>query len=373
MFAFSKEQVSLRESVRELVNRHIEKGAHERNNKQEYPAGVLKKLGELGYKGLLVPPEYDGAGLDVVSSMIVINEIARSDAAVAHMVATVNFGFAYPVIVYGTREQKEKYLRPCALGEKEGNFAYVEPQTEIRTVFKPAGNRFVLNGSKSMITNAPFADFAMVAATSEEPVEERERLSAFIVDLKSPGVEIGQAEETMGLQSLRIADMFFNNVTLDEGSLLGKVNQGMEIITNATNLARISNCAIALGIAERAYEEALAYAKIRKIYSTYLIDMQYVKYNFADMKADLELMRLATFNAASLFGQAGQNDFLNCCITKLKITEKAKAICDYCLQLFGGYGYIRGNILERLYRDIRAVTILGGDPDRIKSFISIFV
>jgi len=373
MFAFSKEQLSLRESVRELVDRQIERGAHERNNNREYPAEVLKKLGELGYKGLMVPAEYDGAGLDAVSAMIVINEIARSDAALAHLLATVNFGFAYPITVYGTAEQKEKYLRPCAAGEKEGNFAYVEPQTEIRTVFKPEGGRFVLNGCKTMITNAPFADFALVAATSEEPVEERERLSALIVDLKRPGVEIGPAEETMGLQSLRIADMYFNDVVLDEGSLLGKVNQGMEIITNATNLARISNCAIALGIAERAYEEALAYAKIRKIYSTPLIDMQYVRYKFADMKADLGMMRLATFNAASLFGRSGQNDFLNCCLTKLKITEKAMAICDYCLQLFGGYGYMRGNILERLYRDIRAVTILGGDPDRIKGFISYFV
>ncbi len=371
MFKFNNEQLVFKESARELVEKYIEKGANERNNNKLYPAEVLKKLGELGYKGLLIPEYYEGTELDIVSAALIIYEVAKSDASLAHLLATANFGFVYPILRYGSAAQHEKYLRACAAGDKEGIFAYVEPQTEIKTILQPGGEAYVLNGTKCMITNAPYADYAMVAVTNHQPVPEMERLTTVIVDLKNtPGVEIGKAEETMGLNSLKIAEIFFNNIELDEDSFLGEQNQGGDIIIDTTNLMRISNCAIALGIAERAYEEALSYARFRKIYSTPLIEMQAIKHNFADMKAELEVIKLLTFHTASCFRQKPQEDFANCAMAKYKATEKAKSICDYCLQIFGGYGYIQGNTIERLYRDIRAMTILGGDSDRLKSFLA---
>lgn len=374
MFVFNKEYLEFKDSIEELVNKYIEQGANERNFNKVYPAEIMKNLGKLGYNGLLIPMEYEGANLDIVSSMIVINTVAKSDASIAQLLSAGNFGFVYPLLAYGTEEQKQKYLVPIAIGEKETSFAYIESQSGIHTTARQEGEYFILNGSKVMSTNSPYADYCLVIAIDNEAVDDVERLSAFIVDLKNTdGVVVDKPEETMGLQSLRIAGIHFDDVKVPKSDLLGSINQGPEIRAKLTSLACISNCAIALGVAERAYEEALEYAKIRIIDSAPLIEMQYVRFDFADIKAELELMRLATFYVASRFGQEGWDELLNGCIIKYKITEKAKSICDQCLKIFGGSGYIRGNIVERLYRDIRALTILGGPTNSLQGCISMFI
>lgn len=375
MYQFNEEQRLVKKTIGNLVAKKIEPGVNQRVNDKTYPKEIMDELGGLGYKGLLIPAELGGSGLDAVSSIIIINEIAKSDASIAQLLACINFMFCYPVYFYGNEEQRQKYLVPCINNKKIGTFAANEPDGfgigQINTTAHRDGDYYILNGTKTMITDAPFADYAMVFAKTAERPNGFDGYSTLIVDLKdNPGVTVGKEEETMGLQSLKIADIHFQNVKVPVSGLLGPEGRGIDVMMKALEIMRISNAAVAMGIARRAYGEILNYSKIRQINSVPMANLQSIQFEMAEMKTKLEWMKLAVFYTTQLLDAELPNGLIYVNMCKSKTTQWAIEICDRALQLFGGYGYIRGYTVERLYRDVRIFNIIGGPTESLQWAIS---
>ena len=228
---------------------------------------------------------------------------------------------------------------------------------------------YVLSGTKALVSNAPACDFAITYAKTSDTPKGYYGHSTFIVNIDEASVTIGNRENLMGLQSLEVADVHFNDTKLGAAALLGNRDEGIGVILKIMELMRIANSAVALGVAERAYDEALQYSKMRKINSTLMCDMPSVQFSIAEMKSKIEIMRLATFYAAHLIDLGDQKLSLHSSIVKYHVTEKANEICNTALQLFGGNGYVKGNTIERLYRDVRATMIIGGTTELLMSAI----
>lgn len=378
MFQFNKEQSLIKNSIKEFVGKRIESEANERALNKVYPNKIISELVDLGFSSLGIPEKHEGSDLDTVSSMIILNELAKSDASLAYLTAS-NFLAMDPISKFGTEEQIKNYLIPTVEGEKVGVFAFNEPDGcgpgRTSTVATQDGDYFVINGTKSMITNASNGDYALVfAKTTENPVM-LDGYSLFFVDLKdNENVTIGKDEETMGLESARVAEIYLDNVRVHKSNMLGALDKGFFTFLGTMNTMRLATSSIALGLAERAYEEALEFSKTRVVGDSLTLNQtQSAQFKLADMKAQLELTKLATFYNAHLMDQQDENTAMYAAITKNHATEAAKKICDDALQMFGGYGYARGNTIERLYRDVRALSILFGPVDTIKTMISRFL
>lgn len=373
MYQLNEEQKELKKLTSEFVKNVVEDGANERNNTNSFSEEIFKQIGEMGYLGVTIPAVYGGCEMDVAST-IIINEIAKSDASLAHLVSCCNYTFCTPINLFGTEAQKEKYIKACATGEKMGALACTEATIECHTTVKIDGDKVYLNGTKSFVTGGKYADYAIVMATTSEEGPEMERLTFVIVDLKNTlGVTIGQEQTTMGLNTISLVEINFNNVELTKEDILGPVNGGGKVLLTFGTYMRLGDSAIGLGLAERAYSEALEYVKVRTFMNQPLLYLQTVQHQLAQMKADLEMMRLAVYYAAEKASEGNMAAGLMTTITKLNVTEKANEICDKCLQLFGGYGYVKGNTIERLYRDVRGMTITGGHSEKMKMVISKFL
>ena len=375
MFLFTNKQLEIKSMIEVFVKKRIETDALKRNNEKIYPEEIIKELGELGYCSMIIPEEYDGINIDTISNMIVINEISKSDASIGHILSTINYGFCNPIKLFGSHEQKEKYLKNFTKSNNIGALAYNEPDGislgQIKTIARKENDCYILNGTKSMISNANMADYAIVFAKTDKNPIGLEGYSFFIVKLKNNiSISIGKVEQTMGLESLNISEIHFEDVQLPESCLLGEVGKGMFIIIKSMELMRLANAAVALGIAERAFKEVSRYVTFRKVNNMPLIKLQTVQHALVDMKSLLDLMHLATFYGAYVYDKNLKDLNMQQSIIKGFVTEKAKEICDQALQLFGGYGYIKDSIIEKLYRDVRAMTIMGGSNEMLKSIIA---
>ncbi len=375
MYLFNEQENEIKNLIKKFIFENIEPNANERINSRIFPKDILYELGRLGYYGMIVNEDYDGINMDAVSCMLVINEISKSDPSIGHILAGLNFGVCFPIQLFGTQQQKNDYLVSSMKNFKIGVLAFNEPDGagmgQINTIAEEDGDYFIINGVKSMITNASIADYGLIFAKTRDKVTGNERYNIFIIDIKdNNAISLGKEEETMGLQSLKIADIYLSNVRAHKSCILGSDGDGFKIILKTMELMRIANSAVALGIAQRAYDETVNYTKIRKIDTLPMIELQNVQFKLADIRTGLAVMELSTFYTAQLFDQNPRNVKYYSSISKYFVTEKAKEICDKCLQLFGGYGYIRGCIIERLYRDIRIMTILGGTSEALQSFIA---
>jgi len=373
MYKFNDEQILLKNFIRKFVEENIEPGAMQRDLNGTYPEKIMDELKGLGYYGTMIPEEDGGLGMDVVSSMIVMNEIARSDASVAHMLDTSNFGYLVPVNTFATPEQKENYVLPCITHFKRGVLAVNESKNEDAndgvTARKEEEN-YIINGTKTMITDAHIADFALALVQTGGPNDGMFGMSAFVINLKdNPGVTIGGHENTMGLRSLRLSEIHFNECKVHKSQLIGEENYGFMVIGKSIEIMNISNAAVALGIAERAFEEAVKYTKVRKVNGQLMCKMGSVRFEIAEMKASLEQIKLDVYYTAQLMDERDVNTMSYLAITKYKATETAKWICDKSLQLFGGYGFTKGYVVEKLYRDVRAFTIMGCSTEQQKDVI----
>lgn len=374
MYVLSDKELFVQEQVREFVTERIEPHANMRNNNCVYPDDLINDLAALGYFGMMIPEEYGGCGFSAVTAITVIYEIAKSDPAIAHMIEHVNFGFCYPVFLFGSEWAKEKYLKPVASGKDIGVLAFHESEKEVSTFAESTKEGFALSGTKSMITDAPNGKYAIVYAKTDKSAQGYEGYSTFILDIQnSPGVLIGELEQTCGMRSLQVADIHLDNVSVNSKNLLHKSGKGIEVISKAMEVMRIANAAVACGIAERAYEEAVEYAKNRLINGKPMFEMQVTQHELAELRANLEVIKLATFYTAELFDKRKKEIMLYSSITKLQVAENAKNICDRALQIFGGYGYIQGYTVERLYRDVRLLSIIGGINEMLKWSIARFV
>ncbi|MCD8046011.1 MAG: acyl-CoA dehydrogenase family protein [Clostridiales bacterium] len=363
LFQTTQDHEELRSRIRKFAEEEVKPLAFMLDQNNEFPAEAVKKLGELGLMGIPYPVEYGGAGLDVLSYAIAVEELARVDGGTGVILsAHVSLG-SYPIFAYGTEEQKKKYLVPLAKGEKIGAFGLTEPNagsdaggTETTAVDK--GDHYLLNGGKIFITNAPKADTYVVFAVTTPDIGTR-GISAFIVEKGWKGFEFGDHYDKLGIRSSSTAELIFNDVKVPKENLLGKEGQGFKIAMSTLDGGRIGIAAQALGIAQGAFEQALIYAKERNQFGKPIAAQQAISFKLADMATKLRCARFLVYSAAELkenhvpYGTESA-------MAKMYASDIALEVTNDAVQIFGGTGYLKGMDVERMYRDAKITTIYEG-------------
>lgn len=353
----------LRQKVRAFAEKEIAPIAFMLDQKNEFPDDAIKQLGQMGLMGIPYPKEYGGAGLDVLSYAIAVEELARVDGGSGVILsAHVSLG-SYPIMAYGTEEQKRKYLVPLAKGEKIGAFGLTEENagsdaggTETTAVDK--GDYYLLNGGKIFITNAPKADTYVVFAVTTPDIGTR-GISAFIVEKGWKGFEFGDHYDKLGIRSSSTAELIFNDVKVPKENLLGKEGEGFKIAMSTLDGGRIGIAAQALGIAQGAYEKALQEAKEREQFGQPIGVNQGISFKLADMATKLRAARLLVYSAAEL-KEHHEPYGMEAAMAKMYASDIAMEVVYDALQIFGGSGYLKGMEVERAYRDARITSIYEG-------------
>lgn len=366
-FEPTEDQRAVADSARDFAQREIAPGIAEREATHAFPSDVVRKLGELGFLGMFIPAEYGGAGFDVLSYILAIEEIAHVDASVAVIVSVTNSVACYPIWKFGSEEQKRTTLTELASGEALGAYALTEPQSgsdaaNQKTRAERTGDGYVLNGTKSWITNAGVARWYVVMAMTDPSAGTR-GISAFLVREDDPGLEIGKNEEKMGLHGSRTASLFFTNLALSESRRLGAEGEGFRIAMTTLDHSRIGIAAQSVGIARAAYEAAVGHARTRETFGKKLHEHQAIAFQIADMKVQIDAARLLTHRAAWLSEQGTGKFSKESSIAKVFASEACNAVCARACQIFGGYGFSREYPVERYYRDARVTTIYEGTSE----------
>ena len=364
LFQTTPAHEELRAKIRAFAEEEIKPLAFLLDQNNEFPDEAVKKMAQLGWLGLPFPKEYGGAGLDILSYAIAVEELARVDGGAGVILsAHVSLG-AWPIFAYGTEEQKQKYLVPLAKGEKLGAFGLTEPNagsdaggTETTALDK--GDHYLLNGGKIFITNAPKADTYVVFAVTTPDIGTR-GISAFIVEKGWKGFEFGDHYDKMGIRSSSTAELIFNDVKVPKENLLGKEGDGFKIAMSTLDGGRIGIAAQALGIAQGAFEHALAYAKERVQFGKPICKNQAIAFMLADMATKLTAAKELVYMAAQMKDRNDPNASMYCSMAKYFASETCNEIAAKAVQIHGGYGYIKEYPVERKYRDCRVFTIYEG-------------
>ena len=364
LFQTTPAHEELRAKIRAFAEEEIKPLAFLLDQNNEFPDEPVKKMAQLGWLGLPFPKEYGGAGLDILSYAMAVEELARVDGGAGVILsAHVSLG-AWPIFAYGTEEQKQKYLVPLARGEKLGAFGLTEPNagsdaggTETTALDK--GDHYLLNGGKIFITNAPKADTYVVFAVTTPDIGTR-GISAFIVEKGWKGFEFGDHYDKMGIRSSSTAELIFNDVKVPKENLLGKEGDGFKIAMSTLDGGRIGIAAQALGIAQGAFEHALAYAKERVQFGKPICKNQAIAFMLADMATKLTAAKELVYMAAQMKDRNDPNASMYCSMAKYFASETCNEIAAKAVQIHGGYGYIKEYPVERKYRDCRVFTIYEG-------------
>ncbi|KYH29057.1 MULTISPECIES: acyl-CoA dehydrogenase family protein [Clostridium] len=353
----------LRKRIREFAEEEIKPIAFMLDQENKFPSEVVKKLADMGMMGIPYPKEYGGAGLDVISYAIAVEELSRVDGGTGVILSAHTSLGTYPIAAYGTEEQKQKYLVPLAKGEKLGAFGLTEENagsdaggTETTAVLE--GDYYILNGEKIFITNAGEADIYIVFAVTTPGIGTR-GISAFIVEKGWEGFTFGKHYDKMGIRSSATAELIFNNVKVPKENLLGKEGEGFKIAMTTLDGGRIGIAAQALGIAQGAYENALEYSKERIQFGKPICQQQIVAFKLADMATKLRAARLLVYSAAEL-KENHERYSMEAAMAKQYASDVCLEIVNDALQIFGGSGYMKGMEVERAYRDAKICTIYEG-------------
>ena len=372
-FELEEHQTLLRDMVRDFAQKEIIPKAKVLDEKHEFPREFLKKLAELGILGMSVPPEYEGTETDNVSLTIAIEEISRALPSLAVIVSVHCSLFCYSILKSGTQNQKEKYLPKAARGEILGAFSLTEPgsgsdATNLKTKAVRKGDFYLLNGTKSWVTSGSEADaFILFAFTEEEP--GLKKLSAFIVEKNSPGLQVSKIEEKMGLHSSLTAEIVLEDCQVPAENLLGKEGKGAFIAFQGLDRSRIGIAAQSVGLSQRALEESIMYAKQREAFNKKIMEFQAIQFMIAEMSTLIEAARLLTYKASDLYDK--KKPFSKeASMAKLFASEAANKIVYQALQIHGGYGYSREFLIEQLYRDARSLPIYEGTSEIQRLLIS---
>ena len=352
--------------ARDFARSEIMPGAGERDKSHVFPKELFDQLAELGLMGVFVPEEYGGSGLDIFSYVLALEEICYADAGVGVTMSVQNSLAGWPILAFGTHEQKLKYLAPMASGDKIGCYALTEPEAGSdagaqRTKANKEGDDYVLDGTKMWITNGPNADICVTYGNMD--VEARHKgVCAFIVEAGMEGYSVGKIEEKMGIHCSSTSELVFEDLRVPGENLLGEERGGFKVAMATLDGGRIGIAAQALGIAQRAYDLAVQYAKERKTFGKRIADHQAIQWKIADMRTRIEAARLLTHKAAWLKDQ-GHLGSLECSMAKLYASECANFCAYEAVQIFGGYGYSQEYEVERLYRDARITTLYEGTSE----------
>ena len=370
------EQNLLRDTVRRFAEEVVKPRAKEIDESGEFPRGFYDQAGELGLAGVAVPEEHGGAGMDTVSYCLVIEEISRVCATSGVILSVNNSLVCDPILKYGNAEQKKEFLTPLAAGRKLGCFALTEPgagsdAASLRSTARKDGDDYVLNGNKIFITNGTDADVALVFA-SVDLEKKHKGITAFLVPTDSPGYSHGTHEFKLGVNASGTTELAFTDLRVPGKFRLGEEGDGFKIAMSTLDGGRIGIAAQAVGIAQGAFEEALAYAQEREQFGKPLSDFQAIQFYLADMATEIDAGRLLTWKAA--WAKESQKRYtLEAAHAKLYASEMAQRVTNKALQIHGGYGYTKEYNVERYFRDARITEIYEGTSEIQKMVIADWV
>ena len=360
------EQEMIRDSMRSFAQERLAPFAAEWDKSHAFPAQAIKELGELGAMGMVVPEEWGGAGMDYMSLVLTLEEIAAGDGSTSTIVSVQNSLACGITLRYGSKAQKEEWLKPLARGEKLGCFCLTEPHTgsdasAITTRADRDGDFFILNGVKQFITSGKNADVAIVIAITDKAAGKK-GISCFLVPTNTPGYIVARLEDKMGQHATDTAQILFENCRIPASCLMGKDGEGYKIALSNLEAGRIGIAAQAVGMARSALDAAIRYAKDRVTFGVPIIEHQAVNFRLVDMATQLDAARLMVWRAASL-KDAGKPCLTEASMAKLFASEVAEKVCTDAIQIHGGYGYVSDFPVERIYRDMRVCQIYEGASD----------
>ena len=372
-FEFTEEQLMIRQASRDYAERELIQDVLERDAKAEFPARHIKNLTDLGFMGMIVDPKYDGGGMDTISYVLAIEEISKIDSSVSVVISVNNSLICYGIEKYGSEEQKEKYLKSLARGEKIGAFLLSEPEAGSdasmqRTLAEDKGDYYLINGTKNWISNANSASIYIVIAQTY-PEKGHKGINAFIVEKNSPGISLGPHEDKMGMRSSDTHSVMFTDVKVPKENRIGEDGFGFKFAMKALEAGRIGIAAQAVGIASGALDRAIQYAKERKAFGTEIANHQAIAFKISDMAVKVENARNLCLKAAWLKDQ-GKPFAMASSMAKQYAADIAMEVTTEAVQIHGGYGYVKEYHVERLMREAKLTQIYEGTSEIQKIIIS---
>jgi len=365
-FELTEDQLAVQEVARGFTEKKLKPRAEEFDSEGKMDMSLLQEMGELGLMGITLPEEYGGSGMDTMSYVIASEELAKGCASHAAVIGLHNSLYGYPLVEFGTEEQKKKYLPGICSGEQVGAFALTEPgagsdAASISTTYTKKDGGYVLNGTKIFITMGAVADSCIVFATAKKGSGPK-GISAFIVDKGTEGFEIGTIEKKMGLKASPTTELIFSDCFVPAESLLGREGKGFRVAMSTLDGGRVSCGAMAVGIAQAAFDVALKYSKEREQFGKSISSFQAIQFHLADMAMMIENARLIVYKAAWL-KDSGKPYSLEAAFAKLYASEISTHVTHKAVQVLGGYGYIREYQVERMYRDARVTELFEGTSE----------
>ena len=373
-FSFTEEQKHLRKSVREFAEGEIAPHVMEWDEVSKFPIELIPKLADMGLLGVIFPEEYGGAGLGYIEYATVIEELARVDGSIGLIVAAHNSLCSNHIFKFATEAQKKKYLVPLAQGKKLGAWSLTEPEAGsdaggTRTSAVRQGADWVINGAKTFTTNGHYADICVAMAVTDKS-KTSHGISAFIIEKGTPGFRLGKKENKLGMRASDTSEIIFTDCRVPAENLLGPEGEGFTGSLKILDGGRISIAALALGMAQGALEAATRYAKQRKQFGKAISEFQAIQFKLADMATQVEAARLLVYQAAWLADRKDVRFTRESSMAKLFASEIAVRVADECVQIHGGYGFIKDYPAEKYYRDVKLCTIGEGTSEIQKLVIA---
>jgi butyryl-CoA dehydrogenase len=366
-FSLTDDQRLIRDTIRQFMEAEVRPSIRARDRDEKFAGDELRKLGELGCCCMLIPESWGGLGTDTLSYVLMVEEVARVDAAMAVALSVTNSLAVLPVFKYGSESQKQKYLSTLAHGEILGAFCLTEPQAgsdaaAIATSASRHGDAYLLNGTKSWVSNGGEAGFYLVFAKTD-PSAGAKGVTAFLVEPSFPGFRVARYEDKMGLRTSRSAEIVFSDCEIPEANRLGEEGQGLKIALELLDGGRVGIAAQAVGIAQGAFEAAAAYAKQRRAFGKPIGEFQAVQWMLADMQTEIEAARALVHRAAWMRDAGAPRLGAYASRAKLYAGEMVNRVAGKAVQIHGSLGYSRESDVERMYRDARVITIYEGTSE----------
>ncbi len=373
MFDFiTEEHRMIQQAARDFARDCVAPIAAEHYESGEFPLATVRQMGELGFMGIEVPEEYGGAGMDTLAYVLAMVEVSKADASHGTIMSVNNSLFAHGLLKFGTEEQKQKYLVPVARGRRIGAYSLTEPMSgsdagtmKSRAVLNEAGTHYIINGRKSWVTSAPYAD-TIILFTMTQPEKKHKGVTAFIIDTDRPGFARGKTEPKLGIRASATSEVLFDNYECPVENRLGNEGDGFKIAMTVLDAGRIGIASQALGIAEAALEASIAYAKEREAFGQKIGEFQMIQQKLADMKCRVEASRLLTYQAAlakMAAAKTGGRYGMEASMAKLYASETAMWVTTEAIQIHGGMGYSKEMPLERYFRDAKITEIYEGTSE----------
>lgn len=372
-FLFNEDQILLRDSVREFASKEISPKIKEMDEKKEIPSELIKKIGEMGYLGIIFPPEYGGAGLNYIDYCIILEEISKVDPSIGLTIAAHNSLCSNHIYLFGNEEQKNKYLTRLARGETLGAWALTEPTAgsdagSIKTTARKEGKKWILNGTKVFCTNGSTSDIIVVMAVTDKSKGKR-GISAFIVERGTKGFSVGKREDKLGVRASDTSELIFEDAEIPEENLLGEEGKGYHDALTVLDGGRVSIAAFSLGIASGALEASIKYSKERVQFGQPISNFQAIQWMLAEMATEVDAARLLTLRAAQLKDKK-LDAIKESSMAKYYASEVAVKCANFAVQIFGGYGFTKDFPVEKFYRDSKIATIGEGTSEIQKLIIA---